>query len=386
MAQVKINQNWDRAYKILSPLLIVGFLAYFLNRFISQHSGALSGQAVFLTIALGILVSYFGQAIIHEMGHFVFGRFSGYRFQSFRVGNFILLREGGRIRGRKLSLSDSGSQCVMIPPDPVNGDFPFAQFIMGGVIANLLASALFGFLAFLLLGNLYLSLFFFIAALMGLVRAYLTGVPMTLNLVDNDGRNLKTLRQDPQARRSFWIQLKVKEALAQGTRLKDMPGEWFQLPQGLALDNSLNAALAALKTNRLLDEGKFQEADVEMKRLLSSGAALSDLHRKLLLADRIFIEVVQRNVPKRLEKLISKSQQDFMKAMIHYPSVLRTEYAHALINQKNPDKAARFKKGFDKMAATHPYPAEIKSERALMAAAVEAAKKQAGLKRARSES
>lgn len=135
-----------------------------------------------------------------------------------------------------------------------------------------------------------------------------------------------------------------------------------------------------------MDEGKLREADEAMAKLLESRTALAGLHRNLMIADRIFIEVVLRNFPDRLEKLITKPQRDFMKAMTDYPSVIRTEYAHALISQKDRQKAERFQDQFEEMARSYPHPVEVESERELMDLAEEALERHKRIQRSRKTS
>lgn len=384
--EFKVNKNWDRAYKILTPLIIFGFLGYVLGNFIASHYPAISWGNSFVILALALVIGFFLHAVIHEAGHYFFGRLSGYTFQSFRIGNRMWVKEDGKLEKRKLTVTGTGGQCIMIPPDPVDGMFPYRLYNLGGVLANLIAAALFALLAVLTLSSQHLSLFLLFLSFVGLLMAYMNGVPMTTGLLDNDARNVKHLKEDPHARRSFWIQLKVQEQLAKGVRLKDMPAEWFELPQDMALDNSLNAALAVLGTNRLMDEGKLREADEAMAKLLESRAALAGLHRNLMISDRIFIEVVLRNFPDRLDKLITKSQRDFMKAMTEYPSVIRTEYAHALISQKDAEKAQRFRAKFEEMAQSYPHPVEVESERDMMDLADEALERHQRIQRGRKTS
>ena len=60
------------------------------------------------------------------------------------------------------------------------------------------------------------------------------------------------------------------------------------------------------------------------------------------------------------------SKLSFMKAMKRFPSVLRTQYALAVLEEKNVSKAETIKGDFDKAAKSYPYPHEIESERELM--------------------
>ncbi len=51
----------------------------------------------FLTVAMFCLVGFL-QIIIHEAGHLVCGLASGYRFVSFRILSFTLIREDGKLK------------------------------------------------------------------------------------------------------------------------------------------------------------------------------------------------------------------------------------------------------------------------------------------------
>ena len=55
-----------------------------------------------------------------------------------------------------------------------------------------------------------------------------------------------------------------------------------------------------------------------------------------------------------------------MKAMKTSPSVLRTQYAYALLAEKNAAGAKKWLDLFEKVAKTYPYPVDVESERELM--------------------
>ena len=90
------------------------------------------------------------------------------------------------------------------------------------------------------------------------------------------------------------------------------------------------------------------------------------LHRSMLICDRIFCELVGEKRPERLEEMLNKQQKKFMKSMKTYPSILRTQYAYALLYEKDMNKAEKIKQQFEKYARTYPYPGEITGERELM--------------------
>ena len=55
--------------------------------------------------------------------------------------------------------------------------------------------------------------------------------------------------------------------------------------------------------------------------------------------------------------------------MKNYPSVLRTEYAAALLRDGDAARAAKLRRRFESIAKTYPYQGEIEQERSLLALA-----------------
>ena len=102
------------------------------------------GEFEFLFMLLvSIYIALFLQIIIHEAGHLIFGLMSGYRFCSFRVFSFIWMKENGKIKLKRLSLVGTAGQCLMAPPDLVNGKIPIVLYHLGGVTMNLISAVIF---------------------------------------------------------------------------------------------------------------------------------------------------------------------------------------------------------------------------------------------------
>lgn len=83
------------------------------------------------------------QVVIHEAGHLICGLLSGYTFSSFRIGSFMLLKENGRLVTKRLKIPGTGGQCLMAPPEMVNGKFPVVLYNLGGSLFNLIVTLLF---------------------------------------------------------------------------------------------------------------------------------------------------------------------------------------------------------------------------------------------------
>jgi len=321
---------------------------------------------LFAGLFLGTYAAFFFHIIVHEAGHLVFGLLTGYRFSSFRIASLLLLKENGKWKWKRLSIVGTGGQCLMAPPDLKDGKMPLVLYNLGGSLINTLTSALF-LLGYLIWSEIpLLSPLLLIFAAVGFIIALMNGIPLRMGTVDNDGYNAFALSKNKEATEAFWVQLKVAEQTAKGVRLRDMPDEWFAVPTDEAMKNSMVAVRGVFACNKLMDEEKFEQADALMAHLLEIESGMVGLHRSLLICDRIFAELIGENRGDVIGCMLTKEQLAFMKAMKSYPSVIRTQYALALLLEKDPEKAETLKNELEKVARTYPYPHEIDSERELL--------------------
>lgn len=306
------------------------------------------------------------QIIIHEAGHLVFGLLTGYKFSSFRIFSFMWVKEEGKIRLKRMSIAGTGGQCLMSPPDMVDGRIPVVLYNLGGSLMNIVASLVF-FVLYLMLKEVpFVSVLFLMLGIIGIAFAIMNGVPMRMGTVDNDGYNAFSLTRNSEALRSFWIQMKVNAEIAKGIRLKDMPGEWFEIPSDEAMKNSMVVVIGVFASNRLMDQQNFTEADRLMEHILSIESGMVGVHRNLMVCDRMYIELITENRSDVIDEMLTKEQKKFMKQMKKFPTVLRTEYVYALLHEKDKDKADKIKEQFEKCAKTYPYPNDVQSERELI--------------------
>ena len=335
-----------------------------------MHAGRTLGETlpeVALLIA-GMYAAIAAQLILHEAGHLVFGLMSGYRFCSFRVFSLMWAKEGERIRLRRMAIAGTGGQCLMGPPEMKDGKIPVTLYNLGGSIMNLLtgAAALAAFSAALQGMGAALLL---VTAAVGLGIALMNGIPLHMGVMDNDGMNVVMLRRDAEAMRSFWIQMKVNELQTQGVRLRDMPEAWFALPE--KMDDAMTAALGVLACNRLMDAHQFDAAAALMARMTRC-TAMAGVHRAMMACDMEYIALITRGKAAQ-ETARTAAQQKIMKQMKDFPSVLRIEYACALLKEGDRAGAERISARFEKLAGRYPYPGDVQSERELMDIAARAA-------------
>ena len=330
--------------------------------------GISSGEEIFrlCTTLVFLYVAIMIHIVLHEAGHLAFGLMSGYHFSSFRIGSHMLMKEDGKLVHRKLKIAGTGGQCLMSPPEMVDGKFPVVLYNLGGSLVNLVVTAMvipvFGAID---KGSIF-ALFFFLFIAMGAITGLSNGIPLRTNTIDNDGYNSISLGKSREAMRAFWIQMKVNEQLNRSLRVKDMPDEWFEVPSDEAMKNSMVATIGVYAANRLMDRHRFDEAETLMNHLLDIESGMVALHRNLIICDLVYLELIGQNRSDRLETLYSKELKKFIKTMKTFPSVIRTEYAYALLVEKDQGKAAKAMEAFEKVAKTYPYPNDINSERELI--------------------
>ncbi len=339
----------------------------------------------YLLTLLGMLcilyLAFFIQIIIHEAGHLVFGLLTGYHFSSFRIGSFMWIRQNGKIRFKRFTLAGTGGQCLLVPPPLENGKIPYVLYNLGGSFLNLFsASAAVGLIFFVDTRGL-LHFFLLIMCIIGAGFALTNGIPMNADGVTNDGHNARDLEKNPNALRAFWLQMKINEAQASGLRLKDMPGEWFEMPPQEDMKNIMCSTIAVVRTSRFMDQHAFTQAAESIDALLQDSKSgkieIQGIYQHLMACDRIFCALIGNSDRSIVEKLLTKELQSILKQMKNMLSVIRTEYTLALLYEKNPEKAANLALAFDKHASKYPHPAEVQSEREFMRLVKENAEKDA---------
>jgi len=120
--------------------------------------------------------------------------------------------------------------------------------------------------------------------------------------------------------------------------------------------------------NRLLDQHKSGEALERIRKLFDSGASIHGLHRNMLRIDLIYCLLMQGDA-QAAESELDDALRKFMQAMKNFPSILRTQYATALLKDNDAKKADEILEHFDHIAKKYPYPCDIESERELILAA-----------------
>ncbi|MBQ0001776.1 MAG: hypothetical protein KBT01_09640 [Clostridiales bacterium] len=345
--------------------LTLGLLSAPLIDRVLDGEGSTPEKLLKIAVVVVILyISFILQIILHEGGHLIFGLLSGYQFSSFRVYSFMLKKENDRLKLCRFSLAGTAGQCLMAPPDLKDGYIPYKLYNLGGILINILTVLVCGPLFLVTPEGSILQCFLLLMAVLGIAFAFMNGIPVNNGSITNDGANVIALGKDSEALKAFWLQMKVNEMISRGITISEMPEEWFELPDEDHLKNPIACVTAFLRCNYLLEKGKYEESREYMEYLLSKDTAINGVHKGLLRCDLAAISALRDEIFE--EKWMDKEQQKFMKTMKNFPSVIRTNYIYALLVNKDPEEAEKYKLQMEKVARTYPNQCELIQERKLI--------------------
>ena len=117
---------------------------------------------------------------------------------------------------------------------------------------------------------------------------------------------------------------------------------------------------------RLIDAHRFGEAEKLGKRILEKKESLLTIYRCSVEGEMLFLELIGRRRKEMVETWNSPEYQKWQKAMKNFPSVLRQQYAYALLYEEDGEKAGKIREKFEKAGKTYPYEGDLELERELM--------------------
>lgn len=314
-----------------------------------------------------LVVSLYAHIILHEAGHMLCGLATGYGFVSFRIGSVMWEKgDDGRVGRFRYALAGTGGQCLMSPPEYNGGSFPYVWYNLGGVLVNFLLAALSGLVLALCPVGKWVSMGLWMLLATGVFLGVINVMPVPGGKLTNDGSNLLAISRSAGARRAFWLQMKINQQQSLGIRLKDMPEEYFAPFPEAERKNLMVAAMGVFAASRELDGLHLDKAEQHMRALMAD-AATPEIYRKMMTFDLAWLELVKGQPGDMAARIMDADMRQFAKAMKNHPSILRTQYAQALLQDGDEKKAQAIRAAFDRTAAHYPHPCEIAGERELLA-------------------
>lgn len=319
-------------------------------------------------VILIVLIFYLSlclQIIVHEAGHYLFGRLSGYTLHIFRIGSIAFVKANDKVVVKRMKIPGTAGQCIMNPPDCKPEEIPFILYNIGGVLLNLIVSIISIALYFIIPNVIYLSEFLMTFGVCGIFTGIMNGIPIRTKLINNDGYNIKEMLSEQTARRAFWIQLKVTAAFMNNIPLTHMPEEWFAIDTDLKESSSLLTSLAIYNSQRFLYNMEFQKARERMHMLLEEATNMIGFQRNELMCELFFCEMILNEDVADINKLYTKELKKFIKMTLLSLSKQRLLYSYHLLVTKDSKLMEKHSTLFHKVAKKYPFQVEIDMERKL---------------------
>lgn len=317
---------------------------------------------------VGIYVALIATTIIHEVGHLVCGLKSGYKFLSFRILSFNFCKYEDGFKIKRFSIPGTGGQCLMAPPEYNDGNFKYKLYLAGGNIATFIVLVTEILLALFVGLDVVIGRALLMMAIVSLYLFVLNVIPMTAGGVANDAYDIRSLGQNPEHKKEFWLSLDVNAKSQIGFELSEVGEDFDSIDdeellketEGIAIQIKLN-----MKVNYLLYEKRFEEAYTLCKKLVVDKNVI-EFYKNELKCDKMFLEIMlddAENVKKTYSDSVKLHITNTHKFMVQR---MRLMYAYYLLIENDQLKAEKEKKCFEKACLSYPNLGEVKSERKIM--------------------
>lgn len=309
------------------------------------------------------IVAFVLHIIIHEIGHLVFGLATGYSFVSFRIGSFTIVKENGKFKTKKYNIPGTGGQCLMMPPELIDNKYPFIIYNYGGVILNLIVSAI-SICFVIIIKDLKfpLNAILILFSVAGFVAALTNGIPFKISGIPNDAYNVMSMINDEEARRGFYLQLRVNGLLTKGMRFRDMDCSMFKLNEDTDLTNPLNTGIRLMEYNWYLDNMEFDNARKCINSLVPHFNELIPLYTYEINCERVFLELVGDCDKDFIDRLYNKGLKKYIKVSKYMISKRRLLMAYEALYNRDKAKAQKYYQELKNLYNNYPVKGEADME------------------------
>ena len=359
---------------ILIGLVAAGAgLVLFGDMSFSEYIGKFSQLNVIEVIGIPLLslafflIAIFLQVSLHEAGHLMCGLASGYRFVSFRIFSFTWIRQGGKVRMKRFSVSGTGGQCLLAPPEKPDEEIPVTLYNIGGVAMNFL-TVLVALVPLVLIDDMpFLWKMFLIQFIgIGVFLGLLNGIPMKMGGIGNDAYSLRLLKQNSGTKHALVLQLRINALIQEGMRPKEMPEAWFRLEGKIDYGDMLQATIALMEISRMRDREEWEEAYVRLEEAVSHSKELVGILKQEAEAELLFTALVVGKEERARELAIDKLLA-YIRAYSKVSSAKQRQlFALALYSERDKEKAEEIYRTVKARRESYLMQGEVNMDLALM--------------------
>ena len=347
---MKQNSIGRQILYILSHILYL-FLTFGIGYGVSAalmriHFGALHTIPFLICFVISLIIQYW----LHTIGHWVFGRLSGFRFIAVSFLQQLHVKERQKIITR-MPLPESLLTTCLMAPTKSSSRISYTLYWLGGTILNLIV----GLVALLIMvlfrcpldtifGCLCFSLF-----QAGIFFSFLNALPMYHGKVPNDGLKALLLHKDPRLRAVFTKNLRILLWLSEGKLPLDQIPESLLMHEPFTRKDVFTALLLMRQYELLLWRGSRKEAGNVLSWLYENMSAFPEEWQLRIMQESIFMVLGDYRDPE-LSKLLMTEDRCREFEELNTPESLRCLYVWALRSAGDSEKVAAYENAAIKAA------------------------------------
>lgn len=317
----------------------------------------------FIFLGVFMLIVIYGTwtltVCIHELGHVIFGLFSGYKFLLFRIGKVMIINTKDGCKMKKSSMRNGIGQCLMLPPENKGYDYPVLLYHYGGCIANVISVCISAIIYLLFKDNAIIQVLFFEFLYFGIYTVLTNGIPIMC--ISNDAYNGKLLCRNAKARKQVLHQTKILLANEEKKAVCKMPKEWFDWEMHIP-ENPFDFVSAILRFDYLLKCRCFEEM-LELGEYLLENVQDMDKISVASIKFEILYCKIMLNYDKEDIRKIYETDEKLWKILEETLSINRIRYAYYSMIVPDKEKAHQEIMQFEKKIKKEQNLSEILSEK-----------------------
>ena len=206
-----------------TTIAVIMLYGYLITKAFSNWGQLLSFDPILIPMLLvGLFLSIHVHIFLHEAGHFIFGKLSGYRLVSFQVRRFKYSQADHSLHHMQTASPLLAGQCLMAPPKGDYAELPYRSYLLGGIMANALMGTVLYSSAFLM--ELKLGFLFVLFSFVPIWMAFANLLPKG----QNDGAVLREVSQSLLARKLLFQQLEMAQLIEGKVPFADLPDTYFE--------------------------------------------------------------------------------------------------------------------------------------------------------------
>lgn len=307
-------------YISIAFIMLYGFL---IAKGFSDWGKLLSFDPLLIPVlSVGLFLSIYVHIFLHEAGHFLFGKLTGYRLVSFQVRRYKYSQADHSLHRMQTASPLLAGQCLLAPPKGDDAELPYRSYLLGGVIANALTgAALYGsaFLMGLKPGSLVV-LFSLVPVWMALANL--------LPKAQNDGALLMEASRSLRARKLLFQQLEMAKLIEEKVPFADLPDAYFavlkdpQYQKSFLVDYFYMVAYV-----RALGDLDFEEADSLLQTFSANRPVEQSVYWPVYVTESLFCDALFGRIETAKGKFARIQAQPLLKQYWNANNRIRAAYA-----------------------------------------------------------